>query len=367
MKLLIFGTGRNAKQVLRGIDTILQYIDIIGFIDNDDTKHGKVFYDRKIYHPGQIKTINYDKICILVEQFQEVYYQLVDGYQIEPEKIMNQNELLQYLMTEKYKNSTDCDIQDTIKYWSKNPLTYFNQHEYADATHDRVFWDENCNMPYIIYKGKRLYYPRSYHDFIYEEGHIYVMGYREEEQAEGSPHRYLTDEINFNKGDVVVDAGAMEGDFALEHIEDIGKLYIFECDPEWVKALKMTYKDYMDKVVIIPKMLGDSVNEHMTMLKEIISDGKVDFIKMDIEGAEVSALLASEELLQNNNVRCAICTYHKKDDASRLEEIFRENGYQTSFSNGHMIFHIDKDIFSTLDFRKGVIYAKKYSCKVENR
>lgn len=80
---------------------------------------------------------------------------------------------------------------------------------------------------------------------------------------------------------------------------------------------------------------------------------------MDIEGAEVSALLASEDLLQNNNVRCAICTYHKKDDASRLEEIFRENGYQTSFSNGHMIFHIDKDIFSALAFRKGVIYAKK--------
>lgn len=58
---------------------------------------------------------------------------------------------------------------------------------------------------------------------------------------------------------------------------------------------------------------------------------------MDIEGAEVSALLASEDLLQNNNVRCAICTYHKKDE----------------------IFHIDKDIFSALDFRKGVIYAKK--------
>ena len=37
--------------------------------------------------------------------------------------------------------------------------------------------------------------------------------------------------ISMSKGDVVVDAGAMEGDFALEYIEDIGKLYIFECDP----------------------------------------------------------------------------------------------------------------------------------------
>lgn len=359
MKLLIWGTGDIARQVLSGIDVILQYVDIVGFVDNDDTKHGKVFYDRKIYHPAQIKKLDYDKICILLTKYQEVYNQLVYGYHIAPKKIIDREELLKYLMTEKYKNSADNDIQATIKYWEENPLSYFNQHEYADATHDRVFWDEECNMPYINYKGKKLFYPCTYSDFIYEEDNIYVMGYREEEQAERSPHRYLTNEINFSKGDVVVDAGAMEGDFALEHIEDIGKLYIFECNPEWIKALKMTYKDYMDKVIIVPKMLGDRVNEHMTTLKEVISDGKVDFIKMDIEGAEVSALLASEELLQNNNVKCTICTYHKKYDADRLEEIFKRNGYQTSFSNGQMIFYIDKDIFSTLDFRKGVIYAKK--------
>lgn len=31
------------------------------------------------------------------------------------------------------------------------------------------------------------------------------MGYREGEQAEGSPHRYLTNEIDIAKGDIVVD------------------------------------------------------------------------------------------------------------------------------------------------------------------
>lgn len=359
MKLLIFGTGDKTRQVLRGMENILQYVDIVGFIDNDDEKQGRVFYDRKIYHPKQIKDINYDKICILLTQFQDVYYQLVHGYHIAPEEIIDREELLKYLMTERYKNTEDRDIRDTLKYWEENALSYFNQHEYADATCDMVFWDEECNMPYIIYKGKRLYYPRTYTGFIYEEDHIYVMGYREEEQADGSPHKYLTDEINIAKGDVVVDAGAMEGDFALEYIEDIGRLYIFECDPEWVKALKMTYRNYADKVVITPKMLGDRVDEHTTTLTEAISDGKVDFIKMDIEGAEVSALLTAEELLQNNDVKCAICTYHKKWDAAILEKFFQENGYQTSFSNGHMIFYIDKDIFSTLDFRKGVIYAKR--------
>lgn len=359
MKLLIFGTGNIAKQVLRGMDNILQYVDIVGFIDNDETKYGRVFYDRRIYHPGQIWNVEYDKICILLTKFQEAYYQLIHGYHVAPEKIIDKEELLKYLMTEKYKDTTDDDIRETIRFWEENPLSYFNQYNYADASCDRVFWDEKCNMPYIIYKDKKLYYPRSYSDFIYEEGNTYVMGYRQGEQAEGSPHKYLTNEISIARGDVVVDAGAMEGDFALEYIDDISKLYIFECDPEWVKALKMTYKDYMDKVLIIPQMLGDRVDEHTTTLSEVIVDGRVDFIKMDIEGAEVSALLTAEELLQNNNVKCAICTYHKKDHAVILEQFFRRNEYQTSFSNGHMIFYIDRDIFSTLDFRKGVIYAKK--------
>jgi len=359
MRLLIFGTGEIANCVLNGIDNILMYIDLIGFVDNDDTKYGKEFYGRKIYHPGQLKEIDYDKICILLTQFQAVYDQIVYGYGVLPEKIISREDLLKCLMIEKYRDTTDCDIQDTLKYWHENPLSYFNQHEYADATRDRVFWDGECNMPYIDYKGRKLYYPRSYSDFIYEENGIYVLGYRDEEQAEGSPHRYLTDEINFAKGDIVVDAGAMEGDFALEHIDDIEKLYIFECDSGWVKALEMTYKDYTDKVTIIPKMLGDHVDDHTTTLRESIPDGKIDFIKMDIEGAETGALLAAEELLRNNNVKCTICAYHKKDDADKLEQFFTEIGYQTSFSNGHMIFYIDKDIFSSLDFRKGIIYAKK--------
>lgn len=359
MKLLIFGTGKIASEVLYGIDNILKSVDIVGFVDNDDTKYGKEFYSRKIYHPGQIQEVEYDKICILLTKFLEVYNQLVYGYQILPEKIISREELLKYLMTERYKNSDDSDIQATLKFWEDNPLSYFNQHEYAGATHDKVFWDRTYNMPYIMYKGRRLYYPRTYEGFLYDQEGTYVLGYREEEQAQGSPHRYLTEEIKFARGDVVVDAGAMEGDFALEYIDDIGKLYIFECDSEWVKALKMTYRDYMDKVVIIPKMLGDRVDGNTTTLMEEISDGKVDFIKMDIEGAEVGALQSAEELLCNNNVKCTICTYHHEDDAVRLESFFRKIGYRVSFSNGHMIFYIDHTIFSTLDFRKGVIYARK--------
>lgn len=155
--------------------------------------------------------------------------------------------------------------------------------------------------------------------------------YRAGEQAEGSLHRHLTNEINIAEGDIVVNAGAQEGDFAPEYIDEVEKLYIFECDSEWVKALKMTYKEYMNKVVIVPKMLGNKVDEYTTTLQEAIPDRKVDFIKMDIERTEVEALDSAQKLLQNNNVKCAICSYHKQNGASKLEAIFNKIGIEHLF------------------------------------
>lgn len=41
----------------------------------------------------------------------------------------------------------------------------------------------------------------------------------------------------------------------------------------------MTYRNYKDKVVIIPKMLSDTVNEDSTTLSEVIREEQIDFIK----------------------------------------------------------------------------------------
>lgn len=360
MRLLIFGTGNVAETVMRGMDVILKYVDIVGFVDNDDTKYGQTFHDRTIYHPGQLEGLQYDKICILLESsFENVYGQLVYGYRIKPETIMSREDLLKYLMIEKYKYVKDKEIQDTLKYWENNSISYFNQYQYAGAVYDRIFWDGNCNMPYTMYQGKKLYYPRTYAGFIYKEGCIYVETYREMEQAVLSPHRYLTDRMQIRKGDVVVDAGAREGDFALRYIDDIEYLYLFESDPEWVKALQATYKEYGDKVSIIPKMLGNCVNDTMTTLDDTIGEGRVDFLKMDIEGWECDALMAGRRVLEKNDMWCAICSYHRRGDDEKLKIIFEKCGYMTSYSNGYMLFLADNDIFKELDFRRAMVYARK--------
>lgn len=360
MKVLLFGTGKIAHQVMEGICIYNDCIDIVGFIDNDKCKCGNQFYGKPIFEPNQIVNMQYDYICILIGEKEEVFNQLVYGYQIDKSKITDQYFLLKQIMIYKYKNIEEPDIKDTISFWKQgNDLSFFNQFKYVPETYEKVYWDIENNMPYVLYRQRKLYYPRTYKGFIVKNESLYVVSYREMEQHKLSPHRYLTDKIVIQENDVVVDAGAREGDFALPYIDIIKKLYIFECDPKWVEALKMTYKDYSEKVVIVPKLLSDTVDEMTTTLDEEIKEKRVDFIKMDIEGAEVRVLSSSQKLLKKNDLRCAICSYHRKNDRKEIENILEKNGYECSVSRGYVVFIADPSIFKEADFRKGIVYAIK--------
>lgn len=360
MRFLLFGTGKIADDVMRQIEDWHDPIEIIGIIDNDKSKQGKLFYGKPIIGPEHIRDFQYDYICILVGGcYENIYNQLLYGYHIEKFRLVDKLFLLKQIMTCKYVRSEDSQVQETISYWKQNDVTFFNQFAFTSVKYDVVYWDTNNNMPYVLYENKRLYYPRGYRDFFVKDNKLYVASYRAMEQHEHSPHRYLTNEICIKENDIVVDAGAMEGDFALPYIDRIKKLYLFESDPEWVEALKYTYQDYCDKVVIINKMLSSRSGDQETTLEESIEGGKVDFIKMDIEGAEVEVLYASQKLLRANAIRCAVCCYHGKNDRKEIEHIFAQNGYRCSVSNGYVVFLADPDIFREADFRKGVVYAEK--------
>ena len=61
--------------------------------------------------------------------------------------------------------------------------------------------------------------------------------------------------------------------------------------------------------------------------------GRVDFIKMDIEGAERHALAGARRLLAVHKPRLAICIYHAPDDPQVVPRLVREaNGTYETFS-----------------------------------
>ena len=109
--------------------------------------------------------------------------------------------------------------------------------------------------------------------------------------------------------------------------------------------------------------LSDTVSENTITLMEAVSERTVDFIKMDIEGAEVKVLSAAEKMLRDSHIKGAICCYHKRGDECNIIHIFHKNGYDCSTSKGHVVFVDDPDIFETLDFRHGIVYVKKSESK----
>ena len=249
-------------------------------------------------------------------------------------------------------------------YIQKNGLTVFPYQLVKEMPLVEGGIDEALQLPYVIHKGKRLYFPYSYSVDkcvkMYESyiGEECLLGGKFREKQ---PHQYLTETFTIEEGDVLVDVGCAEALLSLDNIEKVSKVYLFEFEPMWIPALNATFKDYMDKVVIINKYVSDKDTDTTITLKTALRNehGKQLFIKMDIEGAEVDVLKGSRDYLSNtSNIKIACCTYHKQHDEEEIPQILSELGYNCEFSNGFMLFYADVNMQYPY-FRHGLVRARK--------
>lgn len=211
-----------------------------------------------------------------------------------------------------------------------------------------IFWDKQEDT-YMYYQGKRIYCTFRTLAAILTEQHI------------RSPHRYFSDSLHVEQGDIFVDAGAAEGLISLESVDKASKVYLIEANEErWKPLLEKTFSPYREKTEIVYKYASDKNDEKNITLDELLKDdreaGRV-VIKLDVEGWETNVLKGAEKLLQRDNVSFVVCTYHKDGDAEKFRQFFEENGYQTEFSQGYMWVPLFSDNPPYL--RKGVLRAWK--------
>lgn len=154
---------------------------------------------------------------------------------------------------------------------------------------------------------------------------------------------YLMNEININKDDIVLDIGAAPGDFsALCIAKGASKVYAFEPEKIQVGILNKINKLNNEKIEIIQKYCDEIINQDTTTIDSFIEENKiqkVNFIKMDIEGAEPRALKGAENTLKKHQPKLAICTYHNKDDEQKIKNVIIEANPNYNFYTGKGIIY----------------------------
>lgn len=59
-------------------------------------------------------------------------------------------------------------------------------------------------------------------------------------------------------------------------------------------------------------------------IDDVMGDKKITLLKMDIEGAEMEALIGAREVILRDHPRLAICVYHKPQDMDEIAEYLHE-------------------------------------------
>ena len=370
MKLFILKTSFYDDKVYARVCDYIKKLkfELLGFLtlNNDEVDIPTCGYPT--YHFSKIMESDYDFVFVAYpdETGDKKVLSILKNF-VPEEKIGFLNWLLKTIMAAKYASTKDKDIQETLRWWRDNDITIFNQ--YLDGvpdTYDEIFEDDSCGLPYLIFKtveGKerKMFLPKNDKFGVVDGKKVYVNLMKE--QLPTSPLLYIKGEHKINEGDILIDAGVCEGNFALRYADICKKVYLFEPEEEWREPLYHTFKDFGDKVEFIPKFVSNVSEGNFVALDDVIDTsekGNKYFLKMDIEGAEVDALNGAKNLLTKNKFKASICSYHKHGDESKIKNIFKRYRYKTWTSDGYMFFIYDPEIWNTLDFRRGIVYAKNY-------
>lgn len=184
--------------------------------------------------------------------------------------------------------------------------------------------------------------------------------------------------IKAEKGDYVIDAGGCWGDTALYFSWEVGasgKVFTFEFIPSNIEIFSKNLSlnpDLEKRVTLINRPVWENSNETMYyidngpgsrvfMEEEESFDGKssslsiddlvamhsiprVDFIKMDIEGAEPYALRGAVETIRKFKPKLAIAIYHSLEDFVNIPKFVHDLGLGYELHLAHCSIHQEESI-----------------------
>ncbi|MDR1792203.1 MAG: hypothetical protein LBR36_01975 [Bacteroidales bacterium] len=244
-----------------------------------------------------------------------------------------------------------------IIHWINYP--FVNEYMFRKVN---VFYDNDLGLPYVLRDEKRLYFRKDTSPSNVASAYNYLCI----EQDTRSPHSYWTFDIPFTKDDIAVDAGAAEGIWGLDIVENVKELYLFETEDKWIDALQATFAPWKDKVHIIKKFVSQKTDEKNVRLDDYFAEKGIypSILKADVDGSEMVLTEGATNLLSTHLQHVILCTYHYENDYADLAEVMKKHGLKYCYSDGYMVtfYTLDGDFYSgdvSKIVRKGLIYGKR--------
>ncbi len=213
--------------------------------------------------------------------------------------------------------------------------------------------DKLVNESRVLYKDPKGFnqWHTAQGDFWIPAGSDYTLHYNLAEQIRNI---YGTGEQVVKEGDVVFDCGANIGLFTAVALKAGAKRIIaIEPAPENLECYRRNFGGQIDsgQIILIPKGVWDkedtltlnvdpknsaadsfvlkpsgsegTIKVALTTIDKIVADlhvDQVDYIKLDIEGAESNALRGAVETIKKYKPRISVAAYHRPEDPKLIKD-----------------------------------------------
>ena len=347
-RLVLFGAGYAAATFINNYLPESLHVDYI--CDNDDRKVDTKLFGIDISKPERLKKENVDDIVVLITA-------------------VNPNELY-----EQVRNMGDfyCFVSKTITDEIYNSRAVYFHNNKKELEWLKAKLEDEMSLRVIEKIVENFQTGNSdFSEIITRDAYLI--------------NRLFDKEMC--KDEVVIDAGAYNGDTVKKFSSYFGralkKIYAIEPSIEMQEPLeRMIANLCLCNVEILPYALSDkdavvefnyisndayksfiqgstdiaskiihNAKKYQVVLKKLDDiipvKEKITYIKMDIEGAEYSALLGARRIIQKDKPKLAICLYHNASDYTKIPRLIHdiEPGY-VFYIRHHHKEHLETVIYA---------------------
>jgi FkbM family methyltransferase len=187
--------------------------------------------------------------------------------------------------------------------------------------------------------------------------HLDLLRIAQELQDPNHPHQYFWRNCQVSSGDIVIDVGACEGGFSAAAAAKGAAPIVVEPSTLMQEVIRKLFEL---RKLPAPRIIGDALSDHcgeaffaddgadvqasriesssakqgyavrvrtIDDLVESLDLKRVDFIKCDAEGADVSVLRGARRTLERFRPKLSFCTYHDPADFESMKSFLRPLGY----------------------------------------